>query len=508
MKDTSIQSKLYDLLIGRNYDPELLDSAGKPITNPADGEIYSFDYTSSTGNDYGTIVIVLDDNMLDVYFGDNVGRSMEPSDKKEWFDFLYQLKMFAKRNLYSFGLKNLKNLKHSMKGMSALKEGLFESFSGTKKVSYSDKPETARLILRHNRTLGEGDARFRYIESIFIETTQGERFKLPFTKLSGAKAMLEHVRQGGRPYDIRGQHISNIVEELSILSRFNRAKQSRLLEGDALQYVNETAIYYESLKKNIKRLSNSRGYTNYFESWQPEEISEAESLIENIKNLFIEQTLDTRIESALPIMARIIQKGNNMKEVAVFENWVSTINEGTWALPETPEQQAELNKLLSQELIVGADAMNATEQLYGLVGDDELFDRLGDLAEQNPDANCWDDPAVVARLEELGISFPDNRGSTVDESKMADLDIEYQDWVQMAPRAFFQRYHITKDAWALKYKSLIKPAQTESEACNESSQGEHCPVHGLEECYGAITTATPPLAESELTRILRISGIR
>jgi hypothetical protein len=508
MKDTSIQNKLFDLLVGRNYDPEILNSRGQNLTNPADGEVFSFDYISSTGTNYGTVVIILDDNNLDVYFGDNVGKAMEPDDKKEWFDFLYQLKMFAKRNLYSFGLKNLGRLKHSMKGMAALKEGLFEGFSGTRKVSYSDKPENARLILRHNRTLGENDARFRYIESIFIETAQGERFKLPFTKLSGAKAMLEHVRQGGRPYDARGHHISNIIEELNILSRFNRAKQSRLLEGDALQYVNETAAYYESLKKNIKKLANSRGYTSYFESWQPEEINETESLIENIKNLFIEQTLDTRIESALPIMAKIIQKGNNMKEVAVFENWINNITEGTWALPDTPEQQAELNKLLSQELIVGADAMNATQQLYGLVGDDELFDRLGDLADQNPDANCWDDPAVVSRLEELGISFPENQDSTVDESKMSDLNIEYQDWIQMSPRAFFQRYHITKDAWALKYKSLIKPAQAESEECNESGSGEHCPVHGMEECYGAITTATPPLAESELSRILKISGIR
>jgi hypothetical protein len=52
---------------------------------------------------------------------------------------------------------------------------------------------------------------------------------------------------------------------------------------------------------------------------------------------------------------------------------------------------------------VGTDAMNATEQLYDVVGDDELFDRLAELAEKNPNADAR--PLVVARLKELGISI-------------------------------------------------------------------------------------------------------
>jgi len=58
---------------------------------------------------------------------------------------------------------------------------------------------------------------------------------------------------------------------------------------------------------------------------------------------------------------------------------------------------------MSKPLIVGADATNATEQLYDLVGDDELFDRLNDLAEQDPNANVWDDPTIMDRLNELGV---------------------------------------------------------------------------------------------------------
>jgi hypothetical protein len=58
--------------------------------------------------------------------------------------------------------------------------------------------------------------------------------------------------------------------------------------------------------------------------------------------------------------------------------------------------------LMSQPLIAGADGMNATEQLYGLVGDDELFDIIGEIA-VDPDANIWDDERVQNRLEELGV---------------------------------------------------------------------------------------------------------
>jgi hypothetical protein len=62
---------------------------------------------------------------------------------------------------------------------------------------------------------------------------------------------------------------------------------------------------------------------------------------------------------------------------------------------------------MSQELIVGPDATNATEQLYSLVGDDMLFDRLGALAERDPRANAWNDTDVMERLRELGIETPE-----------------------------------------------------------------------------------------------------
>jgi hypothetical protein len=444
MAQENISAQLDDLLSSRNFQTELFNKDG-----PADAEnadIFKFDYISSSGKNYGTMVIVLDstEDEMKAFYGDNLGRTMEGNDKSEFFDFLQHLGKFANMRRWTWSPQDITRLKDTMRGIAAIKEGLFEGYYGTRKISYSGEPTEARLVIKHNRTLGESDARFRYVESLFIETADGERFKLPFKNLSGGRAMLEHVRQGGKPYDIRGAHIGEMVMEIATLGRFNRASSGRVLEGATAELVTEAQHYYKQIRESLKKLANTRGYTQYFESWHPATINKHEDLVENIKTLFVEQTLDRRIEEALPLLAKI--KENKMKEIEIFENWVDQLSEGTWALPDTPEAQDRLQELMSKELMVGPDAINATEQLYDLVGDDVLFDRLGELAARDASANIWDDSEVQARLAELGIQTaaagepaPQNnqdQPTTVDENK----------------------------------------------TCNHTMEGEMCPEHGLAEC--------------------------
>jgi hypothetical protein len=392
--------QLYDLLVSRDFDPEMLDSSGKPAPDPAEAEIFSFDFRADSGKDYGTVVIMLsDNNELEVYCADNVGKSMEGADKNNWFAFLEQLKNFSVRNFYSFGIKNLNRLRYSMQGQAAIKEGLFESWTGNKTTSWNGVATEARLMIRHKKTIGEGDARFRYIENLFIETADSERYKLPFTSLTAGRAMLEHVRQGGRPYDARGNHIAEIVTELNVLSRFRRANQGQIFEGDTQQLVEQVQEYQANLQRNLKGLGTRTGYATYFESWSPAEISEQDVVIESLKSLFVKQSIDTRIESALPLLAKIQQQGTAMKEANIFEAWAERLTEGTWQTPDTPEKQAQLVELLSTDLPVGADATNVTEQLYNLIGDDVLFDQLEQLAER--DANADARQVILDRMQEL-----------------------------------------------------------------------------------------------------------
>jgi hypothetical protein len=406
-QEHNIEQKLHDLLISRDFHPELTGKDGRPC-NADEAKTFAFDYIASSGKNYGTMVIVLaNDNEMKVMYGDNLGKTMEGSDKQGFFDFVQALHQFAVRNFWTFSSEDLSKLKYVQAGMAAIKEGLFEGYYGSRRVSYTGEVTEARMMIRHNRVLGENDARFRYIESIYIETADSERFKLPFTNMTGARAMLEHVRQGGRPYDVRGTHISEMVSELKVLNRFNRASAGRVMEGVTQAIVEQAQAYYQTLRESLKRLGHGRGYNTYFEAWHPAEIAEHESLVEDIKTMFVQQTLDTRIEAALPLLARIQQQGNAMKEAEIFESWINNLAEGTWELPETPEQVAKLKELMSQELIVGPDATNATEQLYDLIGDDILFDRLGDLAQRDPRANAWNDTDVMERLRELGIETDD-----------------------------------------------------------------------------------------------------
>ena len=403
----SLSQQLLDMLVTRNFHPEMLDRTGKP-TDVEDAKTFTFDYVSGSGKNYGTMVIVLDsDNELKIMYGDNLGRTMEGDDKSEFFDFIQHINRKATQNRWTHSIADINQLKYTMQGMAAIQEGLFEGYYGTRKISYAGEPTQARLRIVHSQPLGENDARYRHIDRMFIETAEGECFKLGFKSLSGARAMLEHVRQGGKPYDIRGCHITETVNEIAVLSRFNRASATRILEGVTQQLVNEAQQYYQTLRENLKHMATGRGYTQYFESWHPATITEQEGVVDNIKTLFIEQSIDSRIEAALPLLAKIQQKGQEMKEVEIFENWINSLSEGTWSLPETPEQLDKLKTLMTKELIVGPDATNATEQLYDLIGDDELFDRLNELAARDPRANAWNDTEVMARIKELGIEMPE-----------------------------------------------------------------------------------------------------
>lgn len=405
MAQENISAQLNDLLASRDFQAELLDKEGRP-TDAENADIFTFDFVSSSGKNYGTMVIILDtDNELQVFYGDNLGRSMEGDDKTEFFDFVQHLHKFANMRRWTYSPKNINQVKYTMQGLAAIREGLFEGYYGTRRVSYSGEPTDARLVIQHNRALSETDARFRYVESLFIETADAERFRLQFKNLAGGRAMLEHVRQGGRPYDIRGSHITEMVSEIATLGRFNRASAGRVLEGVTAELVTEAQQYYQSMRENLKRLAGTRGYQTYFESWHPAETTLQEELVENIKTMFVQQTLDSRIEAALPVLARL-QQENRMKEADIFESWADNLTEGTWQLPETPEQQQKLQELMSGELIVGPDATNATSQLNDLVGDDVLFDRLSELAARDASANVWDDSEVQARLAELGIQLP------------------------------------------------------------------------------------------------------
>jgi HAMP domain-containing protein len=45
----------------------------------------------------------------------------------------------------------------------------------------------------------------------------------------------------------------------------------------------------------------------------------------------------------------------------------------------------------------------------------------------------------------------------IDEGRMSELSLEYEDWKRMAPVSFLNRYKISKDDWYAKYSSVVEP---------------------------------------------------
>ena len=81
---------------------------------------------------------------------------------------------------------------------------------------------------------------------------------------------------------------------------------------------------------------------------------------------------------------------------AVSEN-KEKVTEGTWSIPDTPEKVKELKDLMKQEL----PADEAQDKIYGILGDDELFDDIAEMEEKDPKADVRG--MIVRRLDDLGL---------------------------------------------------------------------------------------------------------
>lgn len=342
---SNIARNVYDFLVTRDLEPEILDRAGKDVLDPKEAEIFNFKWQGPSGRRYGNVVILLNPEVgLEVYAADNLGRTMDPEDKDAWFGtetdagFLPALKNLAMTGVGSrgFGVQNINRLKYTMQGIAAIREGLFEGYYGRGRVSYQDQPQRTRIMIRHNRNLGEGEARYRAIESIYVETQDGERFKVPSRSLSHARLLARHAAEGGNPYDAFGQHINQMVQEIGVLGRFVRAGGYNQT-GDT-QRMRESAVrHYQELKAKAKRMISRRGYQEARDQFDPTEIADSEQMVHEIREMFQDNRLDPRIEEALPVLARLSRP--IMPEAQEFDSWSQSVVEGTWALPETPKDQ-------------------------------------------------------------------------------------------------------------------------------------------------------------------------
>ena len=349
----SINRSLFELLRSRGYAPTLLDTSGKEIPIPEEAEVFQFKFVKD-GKEYGTVTASIDGlHKLVIYFGDDVADSeKEMGSDESWYKLLNHLKRFAQQHQLSFEVKNTDHLKYDMAKREHMKkqERISEGYYPMgKKGSYSDAVPTTKIIIQHSKNIEEGEQRYRNVAKIFVENSEGERFAVPTTKPGIARVYARHIAEGGTPYDEKGKHITSLCEEYQKMGSFVRAVRNGQFNESAQQLVNEGINHYQGLRETLSKMTGHRGYTSYFESWTPS-LMEDETDTSNLNELFVQETLDPRIESVMPILSKLHKKVAEMKEVGALAEWADSLTEAPGAETLAHNEKTEEDNLDSLDL--------------------------------------------------------------------------------------------------------------------------------------------------------------
>jgi hypothetical protein len=388
----SLNNDLFRLLQSRGYKPTMLDTSGKEIPVPEEAEVFQFHFIKD-GEDYGTATVSIDGlHKLVVYFGDEIADSpkIDSNDSESWYHLLKQIKRFAQQHQLSFETRNMDKLEYDMAKRTHTKK-LDEGYRAHgRKASVNDSIPTVKVKIQHNRDLEEGEQRFRNVAKIFLETSEGERILAPTLSPAIAGIYGRHLAEGGKPHDERWNHIGSMVEEYKKMAGFKRATHGKEFNESVQRVVNEGINHYNSLRETLQKLRGKKGYNSYFESWTPP-LMEGDTEGNDLSEMFMNSSLDPRIECAMPILSKLsknIAEASEMDEVATLESWANDVVEGS-VTPSNPAQMDDLVKILNKEkLTLGADAQNIKNELDNVFSNDELFSELSREARANPDADA------------------------------------------------------------------------------------------------------------------------
>jgi hypothetical protein len=187
-----------------------------------------------------------------------------------------------------------------------------------------------KIVLQHTRQIEEGEQRYRNIAKIFLENSEGERFLAPTIKPGIARVYGRLIAEGDKPHGERWNHVTSLVEEYQKMGAFVRATRNGQFNESAQRLVNEGINHYQGLRETLSRMTGHRGYNSYFESWTPS-LMEEESEESNLNELFVQETLDPRIESVMPILNKLQKKVAEMKEVNELSEWADSLTEAPGA---------------------------------------------------------------------------------------------------------------------------------------------------------------------------------
>jgi outer membrane biosynthesis protein TonB len=442
-----IAQDLYGKIQTRFSDIQMGDENAEVLSKKEDipkARFFEFEYKEGD-EPLGTIAITLDetDGVVVQVSGDLVDDDNDNTTHHNAYKFIRSFRQFAKDRLLNFDIQNIgkSNLdKRDYQFQAKRKElpvmpqaPVMESkMYGNNRMSYQDLGENTRLVVKHTQlvNLDLPAGRTMHIESIYIENAQGERFKYPAKHLNGARALAEHIKHGGNPYDAIGQHICSLSEELAGLRKFKGYVSRQEQISEAMGSVTNRVIErIEEVKKEIHNLQKASYYEAFAESFEAqEEQMIPETIANDLINRLTIRTFNEDLKAVFPYIYKFVDESElPVLEVGIDDLLDEKAPPGAKAermVKHIKTGYAKDGKLTDKEKSIAYatawkqhnkkdESLDPTAAYESFMDDivredkDELFSpnsdarrvaiqKLNDLLAQNTEVGAYGDPAITA----------------------------------------------------------------------------------------------------------------
>ena len=412
----AIGKDLFNKIRGRFPGVTIGDSEGKITNKPEDARFFDFEFKEG-GNVLGKVSIsISEEDGLVVLHNKDFVEGADDGVKTSWYNFLKEMGQFAKARVLGFDTRDItksnlekRDYEYMSKGKEIDKVSESNLF-GTTKTSFQSIGE-ARLVIKHSRPVDQSVAggRTHRIESIFIESSEGERFKYPIKHLNGARAMARHVSEGGKPFDSFGKYITGLSEELSKLKSFKTyMNRSNVMAEGLREYQDIVDERIDIIKNECLKLQRSTNYKDTFENFKE---ADAVEVPEDIKKNWIDEltikTFKEELQDVFPYIYKLVTEKTAVQNLDPESFEAHGYQGGTEARryeydlagdysPEEPvtEKDVEQVKELLQNAGINADVQSREDRFQGIVVHtdaprEEVEKVLGGMIESL--ANVFDD---------------------------------------------------------------------------------------------------------------------
>ena len=412
----AIGKDLFNKIRGRFPGVTIGDSEGKITNKPEDARFFDFEFKEG-GNVLGKVSIsISEEDGLVVLHNKDFVEGADDGVKTSWYNFLKEMGQFAKARVLGFDTRDItksnlekRDYEYMSKGKEIDKVSESNLF-GTTKTSFQSIGE-ARLVIKHSRPVDQSVAggRTHRIESIFIESSEGERFKYPIKHLNGARAMARHVSEGGKPFDSFGKYITGLSEELSKLKSFKTyMNRSNVMAEGLREYQDIVDERIDIIKNECLKLQRSTNYKDTFENFKE---ADAVEVPEDIKKNWIDEltikTFKEELQDVFPYIYKLVTEKTAVQNLDPESFEAHGYQGGTEARryeydlagdysPEEPvtEKDVEQVKELLQNAGINADVQSREDRYQGIVVHtdaprEEVEKVLGGMIESL--ANVFDD---------------------------------------------------------------------------------------------------------------------